>query len=349
MSLSKRIIKDSFTIRQALATLDEVGVLNNVLFIVNADFHLISTLTDGDIRRALLKDLDVNSKAILAGNKNFKYIVKGNNEKELINKYKSEKIRFIPFIEENGKLIKIIDLYEFNGLLPLSVVIMAGGKGQRLLPLTKETPKPMLKIGNKPIIEHNIDRLIKYGIDEFFLSVNYLKNVITDYFKNGESKNVSIKYLIEDKPLGTIGSISLIESFKNDYVLLMNSDLLTNIDFEDFFNEFVNSKSDMAVAAVPYYVDIPYAVLETNIDNEVLSLKEKPRYIYYSNAGIYLFKKELINLIPKDEFFNATDLMEKVIAEGRKLINFPILNYWLDIGKMPDYLKAQEDIKHLQL
>jgi NDP-sugar pyrophosphorylase family protein len=105
----------------------------------------------------------------------------------------------------------------------------------------------------------------------------------------------------------------------------------------------------MAVAAVPYYVDIPYAVLETNIDNEVLSLKEKPRYIYYSNAGIYLFKKELINLIPKDEFFNATDLMEKVIAEGRKLINFPILNYWLDIGKMPDYLKAQEDIKHLQL
>lgn len=349
MILPQKVILDTYTLRQALAALEEIGVLNNVLFIVNKEFELLATLTDGDIRRGLLKNLDINSPAVLAGNREFRCIKKDINENELIKEYRKINIRFVPLIDENKKLIKILDLQDFKGFLPVSAVIMAGGKGERLLPLTKDTPKPMLKIGDKPIIEHNIDRLVRFGIEEIYVSINYLKDAITNYFKDGSDKNISIRYLVEDKPLGTIGSITLAESFKNNYILLMNSDLLTNVDYEDFFNEFIKSNADMAVAAVPYYVDVPYAVLETDSEDKVLSLKEKPRYIYYSNAGIYLFKKELLKFVPNNEFYNATDLMEAVINSDGKLINYPILTYWLDIGKMPDYLKAQEDIKHLQL
>lgn len=349
MILPKRVILNTYTLRQALAVLNEIGIANNVLFIVNDNFELLATLTDGDIRRGLLRDLDINSLCVLAGNTKFRHIKTNQNKLQLVSEYKKENLRFVPLVDENYKLIKILDLQEYNGFLPLSVVIMAGGRGQRLMPLTKDVPKPMLKIGGKPIIEHNIDRLTRFGIEEIYISVNYLSHVIIDYFKDGANKNIYIQYLIEEKPLGTIGSITLADSFKSDYILLMNSDLLTNIDYEDFFNEFIKSEADMAVAAVPYYVDIPYAVLETDSEDRVLSLKEKPRYIYYSNAGIYLFKKELLKLIPQNEFYNATDLMEAIINSNKKLIKYPILSYWLDIGKMPDYLKAQEDIKHLHL
>ena len=344
-----KIIPNTYTLKDALRVLNEVGVIGNVLFVIDEQNRLVGTLTDGDIRRGFLNDLDVTSLVELAANKNYKYVHKGQKENEYISLFKKEGIRFVPLIDDNRCLIQILDVQLFNGFLPITAVIMAGGKGQRLMPLTKDTPKPMLKIGKKPIIEHNIDRLIRFGIEEVFISVNYLKHIITDYFQDGVQKGIKIQYLVEDKPLGTLGSITLYEHYSNDYILLMNSDLLTNINFEDFFNEFVTSGADMAVAAVPYYVDIPYAVLEIGQEDTVLSLKEKPRYIYYSNAGIYLLKKELLANIPKNDYYNATDLMEYVISSGKKLINYPILGYWLDIGKMPDYLKAQEDITHLQL
>jgi dTDP-glucose pyrophosphorylase len=345
----ERVIPSHYTLKDSLRVLNDIGVLNNVLFIVNEENQLLGSLTDGDIRRGFLNDLDVNSLAILAANNDFRYIQKGNKEAESISLYKKQGIRFVPLLNEDKRLLQILDLHQFNGFLPVSTVLMAGGKGQRLMPLTKDTPKPMLKIGEKPIIEYNIDRLIRFGVEDIHISVNYLSHIIMDYFKDGSSKNVSIKYIKEDKPLGTIGSLTLAKEYKNDYILLMNSDLLTNINFEDFFNEFIAADADMAVAAVPYYVDIPYAVLETGAEDRVLSLKEKPRYIYYSNAGIYLLKKELLAEIPLDEMYNATDLMELVINTDKKLINYPILGYWLDIGKMPDYLKAQEDIKHIVL
>ena len=216
---------------------------------------------------------------------------------------------------------------------------MAGGEGKRLRPLTEKTPKSLLKVGNRPIIEHNIDRLAEYGVENIYISIKYLQN--------GEAKNISISYVKEDVPLGTIGAVSLINNLNSDYILVMNSDILTNIDYEDFFMEFVIQDADMAVATIPYKVDIPYAVLETS-QNLVIDLKEKPTYTYYSNAGIYLIKKDLIKLIPTNSFFNATDLMELLIKSGKKLISYPLHSYWLDIGKHNDFEKAQEDIKHIK-
>ena len=226
---------------------------------------------------------------------------------------------------------------------------MAGGKGKRLMPLTANLSKPMLKVGEKPIIEHNVDRLIKFGVQHISISVNYLGDIISDYFQDGGEKGVKIDYIRENEPMGTMGSITLKKTYEKEYIILMNSDLLTNIDFEDFFNEFTNSEADMAVATIPYHSDIPYAVLDLNGSNEIVSFQEKPRYTHYSNAGIYLFKRSLIDLLPAGEYYDATDLIQLLIKKKMKVIAYPILGYWLDIGRMNDYLKAQEDIKHLQL
>jgi NDP-sugar pyrophosphorylase family protein len=223
---------------------------------------------------------------------------------------------------------------------------MAGGKGQRLLPMTENIPKPLLKVGGKPILEHNFDRLVTYGINDFWISVNYLGEQIESYFGNGSSKNVNISYVKESESLGTVGAVSLINDFKHEYVLIANSDLLTNIDYEHFFLDFLSQDADMAVVTIPYQVNIPYAVLETN-EGRVLNFKEKPTFTYYSNGGVYLFKRQIIDLIPKNSFFNATDLMEKLIKENYKVISIPFAGYWLDIGKHDDFEKAQNDIKNV--
>jgi NDP-sugar pyrophosphorylase family protein len=223
---------------------------------------------------------------------------------------------------------------------------MAGGLGQRLRPLTLNTPKPLLKVGSKPIIEHNIDRLAMFGIDDFWISVKYLGEQIQNYFGNGEFKNISIEYIWEDEPLGTIGAVSKIDNFKHDYILVTNSDLLTNIDYEQFFLDFINQDADLAILTIPYNVSIPYAVLETQM-GEVKSFKEKPTYTYFSNGGVYLMKKDMLNYLPKNDFYNATDLMEELIHKSHKVISVPFNGYWLDIGRHEDYEKAQIDIKKL--
>jgi NDP-sugar pyrophosphorylase family protein len=225
---------------------------------------------------------------------------------------------------------------------------MAGGEGQRLRPLTETTPKPLLKVGSKPIIEHGIDRLITFGINNFHISIKYLGEQMVDYFGDGSSKSVNISYVREEQKLGTAGALALVDDFRNDTILMMNSDLLTNIDFEDIYRNFKKSGSDLMVACIPYKVDVPYAILEMENDR-VISLKEKPSYTYYSNAGIYIMKREVVDVIPKNEHFNATDLMDTLIAKGNKVGYYPILGYWLDIGKMDDFFKAQEDIKHIRL
>jgi NDP-sugar pyrophosphorylase family protein len=223
---------------------------------------------------------------------------------------------------------------------------MAGGRGERLKPLTDTVPKPLLMVGDKPIIQHNIDRLISFGVDDFWISLRYLGRQIEDFIRDGSHLGVRIKYVTEDMALGTIGSVSLIPVFEHEYVLITNSDILTNLDYEKFFLDFIESKADFAVATIPYNVNVPYAVLETN-DNLIQSFREKPTYTYFANAGIYLIKRELCCKIPKDEFYNATDLLEYLITNNYKVISFPLRGYWLDIGKHDDYLKAQADIEFI--
>ena len=348
INFSKNIISDTTSIKEAIEILNIIsGRDNHILFVLNDKRQLIGTLSDGDVRRGMLASKTISQSVTEVMQKKFKYLKHKQFSIDDIDTLRKKEITLLPLVGESNELIKIIDLNNGRSVLPLDAVIMAGGEGRRLKPLTDKTPKPMLLVGDKPIIEHNIDRLEKFGINNIHISFNYLGIKIKDFFKNGESKEVKINYCEEKKSLGTIGSILLVKEIENDVVLVMNSDLLTNINYEDFYRDFLNKDADMSVATIPYYVSVPYAVIETK-DDRVVSLKEKPTYTYFSNAGIYLIKKTLLKYIPENDFFNTTDLMDKIIVENLKLTYYPLNCYWLDIGNPNDYNKAQQDFKHIK-
>lgn len=339
------LIFSGSTIKRALAMLNELSQ-DAILFVVDNNNKLIGSLTDGDIRRGLLKNYTVENKIDEIIQPNPRYIIKGEYDIQKIIKYRDEDYRIIPVLNEQNIVVNVINFRKIKSYLPIDAVIMAGGRGERLQPLTNLTPKPLLKVGDKAIMEHNLDRLTMFGIDDYWISVKYLGEQIEQHFGNGKDKNIKVEYVWENKPLGTIGAVSQIVNFKHDYVLVTNSDLLTNIDYEHFFLEFIKQKADLAILTIPYQVSIPYAVLETK-DGKVNSFKEKPTYTYYSNGGIYLMKREMVRFIPKNKFYNATDLIEDLIQRNYKIIAFPFSGYWLDIGKHDDFVKAQSDIKHI--
>ena len=347
MSFEKHLILDDATVFEALAKLDFLAA-DAILFVIDSERKLLGSLTDGDVRRGLLKGFKTDQSVKDFIQKNPKFISKTNYSLEDIIKFRNGNFKIIPILDDFGKVINVINFRLFKSYLPVDAVIMAGGRGERLKPLTDSIPKPMLKVGDKPIIEHNIDRLINFGIDDFWISIRYLGDQISDYLGDGKVKGVEINYLNEDFPLGTIGAVGKIQDFKHNIVLVTNSDILTNINYEDFYLSFVNSGADLSVVTIPYDVSIPYAVLET--DNEfVVSFKEKPTYTYFSNGGIYLIKKEILRLIPEDSRFDATELMEEIINKGGKVHSYPLHGYWLDIGKHEDFKKAETDIKHINL
>ena len=347
MNADKHLIRSGSTIKQALAKLNELGSYLT-LFVVEADRKLVGTITDGDIRRAMLRGLGLTELIENVMNTDYTYLKITNIKFDEIKKIKTKQIKLIPVVDAKGSILRLINLEKIRTVLPVDAVIMAGGEGRRLRPMTDITPKPLLRIGDKPIIEYNIDRLSEFGIENCFITIKYLGEQIREFFGGGESKDMNISYIEElSDPLGTIGSVSLIDSFVHDSVLVMNSDLLTNVDYEDFFLEFKKSGADMAVATIPYQVKIPYAVLETEKDI-IVGFKEKPTYTYYSNGGIYLFKKEALRIIPKGQHYNATDLMDYLINNGGKVVTYPLYCYWLDIGKPEDFKKAQEDIVYIK-
>lgn len=344
----KHILYSYETVRDALIKLNDLKK-NTILIVVDEQEKLIGSLTDGDLRRGFIKGLTFDHPLTDYLQPDPLFVFDDEVNKTDFNNMRLRNFMVIPIIDRSRKVVRILNLSEIQSIVPADVFIMAGGRGQRLMPLTADTPKPMLQVGDKPILEHNIDRLVKYGIKNIYLSVNYLAEKIEDYFKDGSDKGVSIRYVHEDKPLGTLGSVKMVEELEHDYVMVMNSDLLTDIDFNGFFQAFLRSGADMAVATTMYSVEVPYGVMEVDNGNFVNALKEKPCYTYYSNAGIYIIKKELLSLVPHNEFYNVTDLMDSIISQGKKLVSFPILGYWLDIGKHNDFVKAQEDIKTLVL
>ncbi|MGZ3749672.1 MAG: nucleotidyltransferase family protein [Flavisolibacter sp.] len=345
--LDKHLIFENESVRAALSKLNKLAS-DAILFVVSQNKKLIGSLTDGDLRRGFIRNLNFEDSILAFIQKNPISIIRKNYTLKELEDYRRKNYRIIPILDEEGVIVDLLNFRIQQTIIPTDVVLMAGGEGKRLMPLTEKTPKPLLKVGDKPIIEYNIDRLLHFGIKNIWLSINYLGDQLVDYFGDGNGKNARISYVKEHKPLGTIGSLLLVDQFEHDDILVMNSDLLTNIDFADFYSTFKEADADMAVAATSYHVDVPYAVLEVDGKNLATSLKEKPRYTYYSNAGIYFLKKHLLEMIPRNQFYNITDLMEAILACGKKLVTYPITGYWLDIGNPEDFKQAQEDIKHLK-
>lgn len=343
---SIHIINKNQSLIEALRTINTIVQEPLVLFVVDEQNRMVGTLTDGDSRRALISGFSLNTSIKEVMHRNFNFLRKGIDDDVRHFHEKLKKMKLIPILDKENHIVEIVNLDKYITRIPIDAVLMAGGKGERLRPLTEKTPKPLLKVGDKCIIDHNIDRLIRYGVKHINVTVNYLAEQIEEHY--GEPRDsIKVQTVREPKFLGTIGSIKFVESFYNDVVLVMNSDLFTNIDYEDFYLHFEEHDADMSVAAVPYNVSIPYGILDLDGRN-IKGLLEKPKYNYYANAGIYLIRKSALQEIPDDEFFNATDLIKKLISENKKVVRYPLNGTWIDIGTPQEYQKAQELVKHLK-
>ncbi|MBR5166483.1 MAG: nucleotidyltransferase family protein [Salinivirgaceae bacterium] len=346
MVIQTHIIHQDKTLLKALMQINAIQEGPMVLFVVDDNNCMVGTLTDGDSRRALIAGASVNDKTEKVMHRQFKYMSLNDIDNvEKIKRQKELQMKLVPVLDDNMHIVDIIDLYKYKTRLPIDAVLMAGGKGERLRPLTEKTPKPLLPVGDKSIIDHNIDRLISYGIKHISVTVNYLKEQIEEHF-SAPRDSIKVNCFREPKFLGTIGSVKFVDTFYNDTILVMNSDLFTNIDYEDFYLHFKSNDAEMSVAAVPYNISIPYGILDLE-GRDIKGLLEKPQYNYYANAGIYLIKRRALNEIPDNQFFNATDLIEKLILDDKKVIRYPLNGTWIDIGNPQEYQKAKDLVRHL--
>lgn len=344
--MKNHLINKDITLLEALSCICALAPEPLVLFVVDDNNRMVGTLTDGDSRRALISGASVSDKVENIMHRDFNYMkLEEIDDVKEIKRQKDLRMALVPILDKESRIIDIINLEKYITRLPIDAVLMAGGKGERLRPLTEKTPKPLLPVGDKAIIDHNIDRLIRYGVKHINVTVNYLGEQLEEHFMKPRG-DVKVETVREPMFLGTIGSICFVKEFFNNTILVMNSDLFTNINYEDFYLHFKEHDAEMSVAAVPYTVSVPYGIFDLD-GNNIHGLIEKPTYNYYANAGIYLIKRSVLNEIPKDTFFNATDLIEKLIANNKKVIRFPLNGTWIDIGNPQDYMKANELVQHL--
>jgi dTDP-glucose pyrophosphorylase len=343
----KYTISENKTLIDALNLINELGKNEALtLFVTNIDDAVVGSMTDGDIRRSLIKNGNLQMPVGAIANRNFSYLKENDYDVHQIRIAKGKGVELLPVLNDLMQIVDVVNLKKQKSYLPIDAVLMAGGKGERLRPLTEKTPKPLLKVGDKTIIDYNVERLISYGVKNINVTINYLGEQLEKHFIEPKG-DVLVKTVREPKFLGTMGSILFVENFCSDTILMMNSDLFTNIDYEDFFLHFKEYDADLSIAAVPYSISVPYGIFELD-GREVKGVLEKPTYNYYANAGIYLIKRELLDLIPKNTFFNATDFIDLLMEHNYKVIRFPINGTWIDIGSVQEYQKAKELVKHMR-
>ena len=344
--MERFFINRNASLIDALRRLNYLHNMSMTLFVIDDLGCMVGTLTDGDIRRALINGKMLNTPISEAMHTSFAYI-KDKNDIKSIKNFREQNISLIPLIDNESHIREIIDLFKFKSSLPVDAVLMAGGKGERLRPLTLKTPKPLLKIGDIPIIDRNVDHLIEYGISNISVTVNYLKEQLIQHYSKPKDCGVKVNCIVEKEFFGTIGALTLVKEFHNDTILVMNSDLLTDIDYEDFYLHFIEHDAMMSAAAIPYTIKVPYGIFDLQ-GRFIKGVSEKPVYNLYANAGIYLIKKEALKYIPEGQVFNATDLIDTLALNNKVVIRYPLTGLWIDIGTPEEYNKAQDLIKHLK-
>ncbi|PIC75946.1 alcohol dehydrogenase [Sporosarcina sp. P19] len=336
------LIKPEMTIIQTMKLIDETSM--QFATVVNHDRYLLGTVTDGDIRRGILKGLPLDSSICVVMNTTPNYESEGKSINYYKQYMKKKKLKQLPIISSDNRLLYILFSDDLDSVIskPNKVVLMAGGLGTRLRPLTDTLPKPMLNVGNKPILETIIEGFKHYGFTNFIISVNYKKEMIMNYFQDGKHLGVNIEYIEETKRLGTAGALSLINNKLKEPFFVMNGDLLTKVNFEQLLEFHLETESCATMCVREHEYQIPYGVIETN-DHELLSIIEKPIHKSYVNAGIYVFSPEVLDYIPTDDFFDMPELYKYLIDSKKNVSAFPLREYWLDIGRIADYEKANWD------
>ena len=341
-NLEDIIVEESTSIIEVLKIIDKSA--KQIAIVVDSNNKLLGTINDGDIRRAILKNISLNESIKDIYFKNPTVASINNSKEEILSICREKKIHQIPIIDDEGNLIglEILDQLISKEKKGNKVVLMVGGLGTRLRPLTKDTPKPMLKVGNKPILQTIVEKFRDYGYTNIVMCVNFKLNIIQEYFGDGGEFGVNIEYILEDNRMGTAGGLSLLKENPTEPFFVMNADLLTNVNFEHL-HDFHVSNDSMGTMCVQYYdFKVPYGVV--NIENtKILSVKEKPTQKFFVNAGIYMLSPESLKYIPKKQFYDMPTLFEKLINENQNIISFPLREYWLDIGRVEEYEKANED------
>jgi dTDP-glucose pyrophosphorylase len=334
------VIDDSSEFYEAVKKLDANG--DGVLPIIDSKGVFVGLVTDGDVRRAVLnKHLSLEH---IINNNPYKLTIESTVH-ERIGFLKQVKRRHLPIVDQDNRLVEIfkLDSIDFR-VMPNQVVIMAGGLGSRLEELTKDTPKPMLHVGDKPLLETILISFVEYGFHKFYISVNYKKEIIMDYFGNGSKWGIDIEYLVEDKKLGTAGSLSLIKKTHIEPIIVTNGDVMTGMDYDSLLRHHIEQNSKATMCVREYEHIVPYGVIE--VDNyEITSLSEKPKILFNINTGIYVLDPDVIKHIPGDMSYDMMTLFEDLLKDGKKRCAYFLKDYWIDVGRMKELSQANLDIK----
>jgi dTDP-glucose pyrophosphorylase len=341
------ILKSNDTLYDAINILNKEAL--KIVLIVDDLNRLIGTITDGDVRRALVKKHEMDTLLDHVMRKKPITVSKKQNKESMHAIMKSNEIFHLPIVNPIGEVVGLETLFD-STIKPKydnAVFLMAGGFGKRLRPLTYKTPKPLLKIGDKPIIEIIFEQFIDAGFHNFYISVHYKAEMIRDYFSNGEKLGVNIKYVHEKEPLGTAGALSLLPDNMNDLPLIvMNGDLLTKVNFEHLLKYHHEQNGVATICTREYKVEVPYGVIKSDTDH-VSDIVEKPIHYFHVNAGIYILDQKIVQSMSSVEFKDMPDLLQDQIDKGRKIYSYPLYEYWIDIGHIDEYNRAQSEIKNL--
>lgn len=338
----KIFINAEDSIKTALEVIDKGG--RGIALILDEENRLIGTLTDGDIRRAILKGLSLDEPVKAVMNSNYVFVTRNYSRTLVTTIFQNRGIRQLPVLDDDMRVVDVIFYHEFfeEKAKENWALIMAGGLGTRLHPLTQEMPKPMLKVGAKPIIETIIEQLRSYGYKNIVLCLNYKADIIKSYFQDGANFGVNIKYVSERKRLGTAGAIRLAREYIDRPFFVLNGDILTKLNFDQFMQFHLKSGNTITIGTKKYEIQIPYGVVNLK-DEKVIDLQEKPSSSYFISGGMYCLDPEAIDRIPEDEYFDITQLISGYLDRGEKVGSFPITEYWMDIGQIDDYHQANLD------
>jgi dTDP-glucose pyrophosphorylase/CBS domain-containing protein len=333
------MVSPDTSIREAIRIIDQ-GALK-IALVVDEDNRLIGTVSDGDIRRGILKGCALENKVQQIMNASPSVAGKGAGRDKILALMRQKQIYQVPVVDDNGILIglEVIDTILSTPRRENLVVLMAGGLGTRLKHLTANIPKPMLKVGDKPILETILENFMEHGFSRFLISVNYKSEMIESYFGDGSQWDVQIDYLREDKRLGTAGALSLMSEKPASPILVMNGDVLTKVNFQQLLEFHTEHKAAATMCVREYDYQVPFGVVKLD-QHRILSIEEKPVQRFFVNAGIYVLEPEVLELIPHGSHLDMTSLFELLIKREMETAVFPIREYWLDIGRIDDFERA---------
>ena len=332
------------SIEEAIRIIDKGAA--QIALVVDADLRLLGTLTDGDIRRGLLRGENLESLVEMVMHREFRFVREGVEEHGVLAMMRQEVLHQIPKLDSQGRVVRLFLLEELlqQKILPNVVVIMAGGEGKRLLPLTKDCPKPMLRVQGKPLLEILLERCIAAGLGQFYFAVNYLKQQIIDYFEDGSRWEVNIRYLEETEPLGTVGALSLLPEIPKDPLLVLNGDVLTHVPFPALLSFHKEHQAVATISVRENETVIPFGVVRTK-GTHMVALEEKPTLTHYVNAGIYVLSSQIWEYLKREEPCDMPELLESLMQSNQPVHVFPIHEYWQDVGHLETLNQVRVDWK----